>query len=29
VNRELLELMIAYWREAEIEVRAPSPDPLQ
>ena len=28
---ELLELLFAYWREAEIEgeVRAPSPDPIQ
>ena len=28
---ELLELLFAYWREAEVkgEVRAPSPDPIQ
>ena len=28
VHLELLELMIAYWREAEVEAGAPSPDPL-
>ena len=26
---ELLSLMIAYWREAEVEAGAPEPDPLQ
>ena len=25
----LLELILAYWREAEVEVGAPAPDPLQ
>jgi hypothetical protein len=25
---ELLELMLAYWREVEVEVGAPEPDPL-
>jgi hypothetical protein len=29
VRLELLELMIDYWREAEVEVGAPPPDPLQ
>lgn len=29
VQLELLELMVAYWREAEVEVGAPSPDLLQ
>ena len=28
VHLELLELMMAYWREAEVEAGAPSPDPL-
>jgi hypothetical protein len=28
VHLESLELMIAYWREAEVEAGAPSPDPL-
>jgi hypothetical protein len=29
VHLELLELMMAYWREAEVEVGVPSPDPIQ
>jgi hypothetical protein len=29
VQIELLELMVAYWREAEVEVGAPPPDLLQ
>jgi hypothetical protein len=29
VHLELLELMIAYWREAEVEVGAPWPEPVQ
>jgi hypothetical protein len=28
VHLELLELMMAYWREAEVEAGAPSPDSL-
>ena len=28
VHLELLELMMAYWREAEVEAGAPPPDPL-
>ena len=28
VHLELLRLMMAYWREAEVEAGAPSPDPL-
>jgi len=28
VYLELLELMMAYWREAEVEAGAPTPDPL-
>src|SRR6188472_4257302 len=28
VHLELLELMMAYWREVEVEAGAPSPDPL-
>ena len=28
VHLELLELTMAYWREAEVEAGAPSPDPL-
>jgi hypothetical protein len=29
VHLELLELMVGYWREAEVEVGAALPDPLQ
>jgi len=29
VQLEVLESMIAYWREAEVEAGAPLPDPLQ
>jgi hypothetical protein len=28
VQLELLELMMAYWREADVEVSAPWPDPV-
>jgi hypothetical protein len=29
VHLELLELMVAYWREAEVKVGAPWPEPVQ